>query len=68
MMKSRDQDQQCETEELIEGYLNRIAQARLLTSHQQWELAQRAQAGDERARNLLIERNLRLVVSIVKKY
>lgn len=56
------------TPDLLEAYFQRISQQKLLTHAQEVELSTRAQAGDRRARNLLTERNLRLVVSIAKKY
>jgi RNA polymerase primary sigma factor len=60
--------QEHETPELLVGYLNRIGKWRLLTPREEKELSRRAQAGDERARTKLIEKNLRLVVSVAKRY
>ncbi|MCK5286151.1 MAG: sigma-70 family RNA polymerase sigma factor [Candidatus Pacebacteria bacterium] len=52
----------------IQIYLKEIGQYELLTQSQEVELAKRIQAGDDEAKNLLARANLRLVVSIAKKY
>ncbi len=57
-----------EAPELVAGYLRRIGRGRLLTPGEELDLTRRARAGDARARVLLIERNLRLVVSVAKRY
>jgi RNA polymerase primary sigma factor len=57
-----------ETPPLLEGYLDRIGKEKLLTHRQETDLSRRTKAGDERARKSLIERNLRLVVSVAKRY
>ena len=57
-----------ETPELIAGYLVKISRDRLLTHAEELNLSRRVKAGDERARQRLIEKNLRLVVSVAKKY
>ena len=41
---------------------------KLLTREQEVELAKRIEAGDLRARRIMIESNLRLAISIAKKY
>jgi RNA polymerase primary sigma factor len=52
----------------IQMYLREIGQYPLLTAHEEKVLAKRIEDGDEEARNLLARANLRLVVSIAKKY
>jgi RNA polymerase nonessential primary-like sigma factor len=52
----------------LRSYLHDIARAPLLTAEQEHITAVRARAGDFAARQTLIERNLRLVVSIAKRY
>ena len=52
----------------LSTYLNRISRYSLLTRGQEVELSRRAKAGDERARQKLIEKNLRLVVSVAKRH
>jgi RNA polymerase primary sigma factor len=52
----------------IQMYLREIGQYPLLSAHEERVLAKRIVDGDEEARNLLARANLRLVVSIAKKY
>lgn len=52
----------------IQIYLKEIGQYPLLSASEERELAKRIAAGDEEAKNLLARANLRLVVSIAKKY
>lgn len=52
----------------IKMYLNQIGQVALLSREQEVELAKRIEAGDQEARNALNLANLRLVVSIAKKF
>lgn len=49
-------------------YLREIGRVALLTPEQEIELARRIHEGDEEARNEMVEANLRLVVSIAKRY
>jgi len=52
----------------VRMYLKEIGNVRLLSPEKEAELGQRSQQGDEKARARLVEANLRLVVSIAKRY
>ena len=52
----------------VRMYLKEIGKIPLLTSQEEVELAQRMSEGDEDAHNKMVEANLRLVVSIAKRY
>ena len=52
----------------IQMYLKEIGQYALVSANMEKELARRIEQGDEEAKNLLARANLRLVVSIAKKY
>ena len=60
--------EELETPELLAGYLAKIGRGKLLTHQEEISLARRSRAGDQRARDKLVQRNLRLVVSVAKKY
>jgi len=59
---------QVETPELISGYFARLDKGELLTHKEEIDLSNRAKAGDRKAHQKLIEKNLRLVVSIAKRH
>ena len=52
----------------VRMYLKEIGQIKLLSAEEEVELAKRVSEGDQKAKNKLTEANLRLVVSIAKKY
>ena len=54
--------------DLLKLYLMEIGQYKILTAEEEKELAKKYQNGDELAKQKLIEHNLRLVVSIAKRY
>lgn len=56
------------TDDPVRMYLKEIGKVPLLTAEEERELAIRMQNGDEEAKNKLCESNLRLVVSIAKRY
>lgn len=52
----------------MNSYFNHLAKGRLLTREEEVTLSQRIEAGDKRAREQMIEANLRLAVSIAKRH
>jgi len=56
------------TEDTVGLYLREISQVPLLTAAEEVSLAKALEHGDERARQRLIESNLRLVVSVARRY
>ncbi len=55
-------------EDHVRMYLKEIGKVPLLTAEEEIEIAKRMEAGDETAKQQLAEANLRLVVSIAKRY
>ena len=55
-------------EDPVRMYLKEIGKVPLLSSEQEIELAKKMELGDEEAKQMLAEANLRLVVSIAKRY
>ncbi len=56
------------TDDPVRMYLKEIGKVQLLTAEEEIELAKRMEEGDEEAKKQLAEANLRLVVSIAKRY
>jgi RNA polymerase primary sigma factor len=56
------------TMDALQLFLNEAGRYALLTASEEVELAKRIERGDKRAKDLMINSNLRLVVSIAKKY
>ncbi|CAA9432923.1 MAG: RNA polymerase sigma factor RpoD [uncultured Rubrobacteraceae bacterium] len=65
---SRYPARQSETPDLLRDYFSYIKRGRLLTHEEEIRLSRAAKAGDGHARRRLVEKNLRLVVSVAKKY
>ena len=59
---------ECNLDDPVRMYLKEIGQVKLLTAEEEIELAKRVSEGDKKAKDRLTEANLRLVVSIAKKY
>lgn len=57
-----------EHEDGIPSYLGKLTKAPLLTAREEVELTRAAQDGDQKARERLIESNMRLVINIAKNY
>jgi RNA polymerase sigma factor (sigma-70 family) len=72
LLDTEDTDQREETRDTSRAnlavYLREIARIPLLTREQEVELAGRIRAGDEAAKQRLIEANLRLVVQVARRY
>jgi RNA polymerase primary sigma factor len=56
------------TTDALQLFLNEMGKYKLLTAEEEVELAKRIERGDKEAKDLMINSNLRLVVSIAKKY
>jgi RNA polymerase primary sigma factor len=67
-LRTRTSERPSETPDLIPGYFAHIDKGKLLTHAEEIDLSKRAKSGDKGARQRLIEKNLRLVVSVAKKY
>jgi RNA polymerase primary sigma factor len=56
------------TTDALQLFLNEVGRYKLLTAEEEVELAKRIERGDREAKDLMINSNLRLVVSIAKRY
>ncbi len=56
------------TDDPVKMYLKEIGKVELLSTERELELAEKMASGDEEAKKILVESNLRLVVSIAKRY
>jgi RNA polymerase primary sigma factor len=67
-LAGRRYDRTSSSNDSVQMYLKEIGKYPLIRAAEERDLAQKIAAGDEEARNLLAQANLRLVVSIAKKY
>lgn len=67
-LSGRRYDRSSSANDSVQMYLKEIGKYPLIRAAEERELAQKIIAGDEEAKNLLAQANLRLVVSIAKKY
>ncbi len=67
-LSSVTDDSSAAVDDAVKAYLRRIGRYRLLTREDEVRLAKRVGQNDMAAKNALIEANLRLVVSIAKRY
>ena len=66
--KKLEQGLDKESIDAVQMYLREIGKISLIDAAKERELAKRIEEGDEEAKNILIKANLRLVVSIAKRY
>jgi RNA polymerase primary sigma factor len=65
---SKQESRQADQSDATNCYLKKLQKIKLLSAQEELDLARRICSGDLKARQLLIHHNLRLVVSIAKKY
>ena len=63
-----DESKDMSVNDNVRMYLKEIGKISLLSQEEEQELSRRVAEGDEKAKNILAESNLRLVVSIAKRY
>ena len=68
VLADRAPDPSPRTHDALSWYLRRISRDSLLTREEEIELARRVRGGDALARRTLTEKNLRLVISVAKRY
>lgn len=66
--KFQKEENKFPSEDLVKTYLQEIGKVPLLTREEEVELAKKVQRGDDKAREKMALANLRLVVSIAKRY
>ena len=66
--KKENLNLQPESDDAAKSYLKKLTSIRLLTADEEVKLAKKVKKGDLKAKQELVRRNLRLVVSVAKKY
>ena len=66
--KEESPEDELEVNDSIKMYLKEIGRAPLLSAEEEIDLAKRIEQGDEKAKRKLVESNLRLVISVARKY
>lgn len=66
--RSETAEEEAALDDAVRAYFQEIGRVKLLTASDEVELAKAIEAGSEEARQRMIQANLRLVVSVAKKY
>ncbi len=64
----RERENSSDKDDILKSYFDQIRRTPLLTFEEELELSRRVQAGDDKARDKLVESNLRLVVKIARQF
>ncbi len=64
----RERENSGDKDDILKSYFDQIRRTPLLTFEEELELSRRVQAGDDKARDKLVESNLRLVVKIARQF
>ena len=67
-LRERNREDASEQEQQLRRYLGHPRSSRLLTATEEVTLARRVARGDQNAKDMLIESNLRLVISVARRY
>jgi RNA polymerase primary sigma factor len=62
------EEERTNADDSVKIYLQQIGRIKLLSSEEEYDIARRITEGDDKAKRQLVQANLRLVVSIAKKY
>jgi len=64
----RERENSGDKDDILKSYFDQIRRTPLLTFEEELELSRRVQAGDDKARDKLVESNLRLVVKLARQF